>query len=518
MHVGSVQYQIFLTPNDVQMPQVMLPYQPFPSPSVGPPPPMPPQTPTSVMQPTLASAEIQRRPPTVAVANANNNSTAGNSYYYHHRPNEQHISYSSCGGVPSENGLNNEYRQMEVERMVNRHQRGNRGHTENRQAEAAVYQHFEESLKLAQQQMTPNNPVIHVGSAQHQNFFLPNAVQMPHRMLPYQPFPSPSVGPPPPMPPQTPTPVMQPALGAAEMLWRPPTATVANANSYSTAGNGYYYHHRSNEQQILYSSRGNVEKDAYKEMKIAKQPQYAQGSAGGSKSKSGAVPSENSSNKEYRQVEIERMVNRHQRGNRERTEEQQAEEAFHQHFEESLKLAQQHRLQVHYRNVPITNSTTYNSSPSTPPPVLIPATNTETSSGIRTRHQKLKRAWLQRHVWAEGMKAAGVNIDQNWTHSFSQMDDTPPVLHCEIIKKRKLSKSLVDDNSELTLPCTSSTHHEKSTSSDTTHKCRKRKTRVITDNAGHSETEKRVPPIKSRIKLGRKPKVVVSIPLKKTKK
>ncbi|KAE9522316.1 hypothetical protein AGLY_017291, partial [Aphis glycines] len=198
---------------------------------------------------------------------------------------------------------------MEVERMVNRHQRGNRGHTENRQAEAAVYQHFEESLKLAQQQMTPNNPVIHVGSAQHQNFFLPNAVQMPHRMLPYQPFPSPSVGPPPTMPPQTPTPVMQPALGAAEMLWRPPTATVANANSYSTAGNGYYYHHRSNEQQILYS----------------------------------------------------RILD---------------------------------KLQVHYRNVPITNSTTYDSSPSTSPSVLMTATYTETSRGIRTRHHKLKRAWV----------------------------------------------------------------------------------------------------------------------------
>ncbi|KAE9522311.1 hypothetical protein AGLY_017286 [Aphis glycines] len=281
---------------------------------------------------------------------------------------------------------------------------------------------------------------------------------MPQVMLPYQPFPSPSVGPPPPMPPQTPTSVMQPTLASAEIQRRPPTVAVANANNNSTAGNSYYYHHRPNEQHISYSS----------------------------KSRSGDVPSENGSNKEYEQVEIERMVNRHQRGNRERTEEQQAEEAFHQHFEECLKVAQQHRLQVHYRNVPITNSTTYNSSPSTPPPVLIPATNTETSSGIRTRHQKLKRAWLQRHVWAEGMKAVGVNIDQNWTHSFSQMDDTPPILHCEIIKKRKLSNSLADDNTE----------------------CRKRKARIITDNAGHSETEKRVPPIKIIIKKGRKPKVV----------
>lgn len=102
----------------------------------------------------------------------------------------------------------------------------------------------------------------------------------------------------------------------------------------------------------------------------------------------------------------------------------------------------------------------------------MPATYTETSSGTRTRHHKLKKAWLERHVWAEYLKAAGVHIDQNSTHYFSQMDDTPPVLQCEITKKR---------------------------------------------NAGHSETEKRVRPIKSVIKRRRKPQVIVSIPLKKIK-
>lgn len=788
---------------------------------------------------------------------------------------------------------------------------------------------------------------------------------MPQMMLPYQPFPPPSVGPPPPMPqipqmPQMPTPMMQPALGAAGMLWRPPTVTVANANNNPTAANNYYHHHRPNEQQKSNSSRGNLEKDAYKEMKRAKQPQYAQGSAGGSKSRSGGVPSENSSNNEYGQVEIERMVNRHQRGNREHTEKQQAEAAVHQHFEESLKLAQQQRrtnwisnlpsppknvypsqgpkiqdsskqrspslngvnqtanhqvddwkekknkyassrstpvdsssLQAHYRNRavpksnsdhenvltnvndsgntgnhnnmisyapymnanhvyippsissvivrndssyknstipvpeaylynrtptiltvpavklesnkdprqaksmhysrpisssvntshlkgynsspephhpgpllnthgryalyppltdraqteldtpppahlnammssalptfvpvavpvndlqtealdlvmicnkatpetdvplhlnsnyknakpdpqdtintldinvrnnsnkrnyseidlpnndnvsssltpltsnlasnsailsttlsmnnslvipsslsetisenesitistanlttvptsipstvsmtdsktvptsnskttpftdsteistttsasapvtssttssstivttassvttssngPITNSTTYDSSPSTPPPVLMPATYTEMSSGIRTHHHKLKKTWLQRHVWAEDLKEAGVNIDQNSSHSFSQMDDTPPVLQCEIIKKRKISKSSSDDNTEVSsppviFPSTSSSLYEPSTSSGTgTKRCRKRKisnpttsseTRSTTDNARPSETEKRVPPIKIPKKRGRKPKVVVSIPLKKGK-
>jgi len=181
-------------------------------------------------------------------------------------------------------------------------------------------------------------------------------------------------------------------------------------------------------------------------------------------------------------------------------------------------------------NVPMTNSTTYDSSPSTPPPVLMPATYTEMSSGIKTHHHKLKKAWLQRHVWAEDLKEAGVNIDQNPSHSFSQMDDTPPVLQCEITKKRKISKSSSDDNIEATsppviLPCSS--YSEPSTSSGSgTKKCKKRKVsnpvippenKGTTDNVKPLDTEKKVPPIKIPKKRGRKPKVVVSIPLKKGK-
>jgi len=181
-------------------------------------------------------------------------------------------------------------------------------------------------------------------------------------------------------------------------------------------------------------------------------------------------------------------------------------------------------------NVPVTNSTTYDSSPSTPPPVLMPATYTEMSSGIKTHHHKLKKAWLQRHVWAEDLKEAGVNIDQNASHSFSQMDDTPPVLQCEITKKRKISKSSLDDNIEETsppemLPCSS--HSEPSTSSGSgTKKYKKRKVsnptippenKSATDNSKTLEAEKIVPPIKIPKKRGRKPKVVVSIPLKKGK-
>jgi len=181
-------------------------------------------------------------------------------------------------------------------------------------------------------------------------------------------------------------------------------------------------------------------------------------------------------------------------------------------------------------NVAVTNSTTHDSSPSTPPPVLMPATYTEMSSGIKTHHHKLKKAWLQRHVWAEDLKEAGVNIDQNASHSFSQMDDTPPVLQCEITKKRKISKSSSDDNIEEIsppemLPCSS--HSEPSTSSGSgTKKYKKRKVsnptippenKSTTDNSKPIETEKKVPPIKIPKKRGRKPKVVVSIPLKKGK-
>jgi len=97
---------------------------------------------------------------------------------------------------------------------------------------------------------------------------------------------------------------------------------------------------------FIFRRRGNAEKDVYKETKRAKQPPYAQGLAGGGKNRSGGVPIENVSNNEYGQVEIERLVNRHQRGNREHNEKQQAEAAVHQHFEESLKLAQQQRVRV----------------------------------------------------------------------------------------------------------------------------------------------------------------------------
>lgn len=51
---------------------------------------------------------------------------------------------------------------------------------------------------------------------------------------------------------------------------------------------------------------------------------------------------------EYGKIEIERLINSHNRNNREHNEKQQAEAAVHQHFEESLKLAQQPKVRIFY--------------------------------------------------------------------------------------------------------------------------------------------------------------------------
>lgn len=105
--------------------------------------------------------------------------------------------------------------------------------------------------------------------------------------------------------------------------------------------------------------------------------------------------------------------------------------------------------------------TTRDSSPSTPPPILTPATTycaenvfngmkatatatTAASTTATTRHHKLKKAWLQRHVWTEDLKEAGVSVDQNVSGS-SSLDDTPPVLQCEITKNRKKSNATAND-------------------------------------------------------------------------
>lgn len=66
----------------------------------------------------------------------------------------------------------------------------------------------------------------------------------------------------------------------------------------------------------------------------------------GSTDKNNIVPVELIS-KGYGQIEIERMINHYEKGNyQEHIEKQQAEAAVHQHFEESLKLAQQQKVSV----------------------------------------------------------------------------------------------------------------------------------------------------------------------------
>lgn len=172
------------------------------------------------------------------------------------------------------------------------------------------------------------------------------------------------------------------------------------------------------------------------------------------------------------------------------------------------------------------NLTTRDSSPSTPPPVLMPAIYTETVS--KPHHHKLKKAWLQRHEWAEDLKEAGGNSSSS--NSFSQINDTPPVLECEIVKKRKKSKSASENNvhvkevsagispSESDIERQSSTNRKKKFK-----KQKKSNSKVFSGNTTESDKDsdfavkKKVPSIKTPKKRGRKPKVVVSIPLKKGK-
>lgn len=180
--------------------------------------------------------------------------------------------------------------------------------------------------------------------------------------------------------------------------------------------------------------------------------------------------------------------------------------------------------------VSITNLTTRNSSPPTPPPVLIPGPYTDMTCGIKTHHHKLKKAWLQRHVWAEDLKEAGVIIDQNPSNSFSQIDETPPILECEVTKKRKISKSASENSVNLKMSSdlspSDSDIEPRSLNSVTQKSSKKRKTSnvtILSENKSGTESdsdlvvEKKVPPIKIPKKRGRKPKVVVSIPLKKGK-
>lgn len=183
--------------------------------------------------------------------------------------------------------------------------------------------------------------------------------------------------------------------------------------------------------------------------------------------------------------------------------------------------------------VSVKNSTSSDSSPSTPPPILMPAPYTEMSCGIKTHHHKLKKAWLQRHVWAEDLKEAGANIDQNQSSSLAHIDETPPVLKCENFQKKKRAKIKHENNVKL-----KSTSEVSSCDSDMeprslidgTKKSRKRKfsnmnapltSKSATGSVKNSDlkVEKKTLPVKIPKKRGRKPKIVVSIglPLKKMK-
>lgn len=173
--------------------------------------------------------------------------------------------------------------------------------------------------------------------------------------------------------------------------------------------------------------------------------------------------------------------------------------------------------------------TTYDSSP--PPPVLMPATYTDTSNGIKLHH-KLKKAWLQRHEWTEDLKEAGVNIDQNTSSTFLHIDDTPPVLQCEITKKRKKS-NILEDNANLKVssetPSNNSyiesqplnketkTYKKRKVSNSTVPLENKFESVISPDSVSEEKKVDALVIVKVPKKRGRKPKVVVSIPLKKGK-
>lgn len=178
-----------------------------------------------------------------------------------------------------------------------------------------------------------------------------------------------------------------------------------------------------------------------------------------------------------------------------------------------------------------TSLSTRNSSPSTPPPVLTPGPYLDMTCGIKTYHHKLKKTWLERHAWAEDLKEASVNIDQSSSNSFSPLDDTPPVLECEVTKKRKQSKSTSENSVSLrTLSdlSPSDSDLEPQSLNNVTNKFKKRKLSNVSprsENKSATESDrdsdlvvdKKVLPIKIPKKRGRKPKVVTNIPLKKEK-
>lgn len=176
--------------------------------------------------------------------------------------------------------------------------------------------------------------------------------------------------------------------------------------------------------------------------------------------------------------------------------------------------------------IPTNSLLNQDSSPSTPPPVLIPEIRTEMTYGMKTYHHKLKKAWLQRHEWAEDLKGAGVIIDQGPSNTYSELDDTPPVLQRQITNKRKQTKSISENNVNLNTisgKLQSDSEPEPGPSNYVPKKYKKRKMSNSTgsDNKDSTESDKdgdsakkKVSDIKIPKKRGRKPKVMVSIPLK----
>ncbi|XP_050439133.1 uncharacterized protein LOC126844775 isoform X2 [Adelges cooleyi] len=156
------------------------------------------------------------------------------------------------------------------------------------------------------------------------------------------------------------------------------------------------------------------------------------------------------------------------------------------------------------------------------PPVLMPAPYTDIPSGSggpRPHHHKLKKAWLQRHTWAQDLK--GTSSPSSSSSTAARIDELPadegpPVLPCENLQPSTSAKGL-SEMSSCESDADGRASKKRKASSATT----------VSDSENYDETadgggssqatpDKRTSSaVKVPKKRGRKPKV--SVPPKKTK-
>ncbi|XP_050529543.1 uncharacterized protein LOC126899059 isoform X2 [Daktulosphaira vitifoliae] len=215
-----------------------------------------------------------------------------------------------------------------------------------------------------------DGPIRHVDSVQHQSLFMSSSAQMSQAPLPFQSFHPPSS-------------TVQP-MNVGGMMWKPPPVSVSNSNgSGGQQQSVNYYQQHANDQQFRLNNRSNVsDKDAAKYKEAKKSRSNSQVSLTSSSRTTPTsighqlVAVDSKESREYRRMEIDRLMNRQRHSEqqmREHSEKKKAEAAVHQHFEESLKLAQQQRRSNWISNLP------------TPPKNIFPLQGSKTSQEINTK-------------------------------------------------------------------------------------------------------------------------------------